>query len=93
MIERKRWTPEMDDVLRDGLSNGASHSVIALRLGITRNASIGRAHRLGLSSEPKLISRETIHRLRSEGLTYRGIAAIVGCSPQYAWQIGSGYRP
>lgn len=88
-----RWTPEMDEVLREGVENGVSHSAIARRLGVTRNASIGRANRLGLSSEPKLISRETIHRLRSEGLTYRRIAEIVGCNAQYAWQIGSGYRP
>lgn len=42
------WTPEKDDMLRSMLADGYSSSLIANELGFTRNAVIGRKHRLGL---------------------------------------------
>ena len=43
------WTPERDDRLRTLWDSGLSGSKIGVRLGATKNAVIGRAHRLKLS--------------------------------------------
>lgn len=45
-----KWTPDMDDILRQFHARGIAAAVTAKRIGVTRNAVIGRAHRLGLSS-------------------------------------------
>lgn len=47
VFSRDRWTPEMDEQIRDLADRGASASAIASILGdgITRNAVIGRAKR------------------------------------------------
>lgn len=42
------WTPEMDATLRAMVAAGKTYAVIARKLGVTRNAAIGRGHRLGL---------------------------------------------
>lgn len=96
MMARTQWTPMMDAQLRTLVKDGVPHSEISKRLGVTRNASIGRANRIGLSDpnrDRRSVSRMAVHNLRAKGLTYRQIAQIVGCSPHYAWQIGSGYLP
>jgi len=43
-----RWPPERDAVLRELAAAGQSATVIAARLGCTRNAVIGRAARKGV---------------------------------------------
>src|SRR5579863_2122375 len=43
------WTPERIAQLRDGVASGLSCSQIAAEIGVTRNAVIGKIHRLGLS--------------------------------------------
>ena len=43
------WTPERVEQLRDFVVNGLSCSQIATEIGVTRNAVIGKIHRLGLS--------------------------------------------
>lgn len=47
-MTRSPWTPELDARLRAYWSEGLSCSQIGVALGVTRNAAIGRAHRLGL---------------------------------------------
>lgn len=42
------WTPERVEQLRDFVVNGLSCSQIATEIGVTRNAVIGKIHRLGL---------------------------------------------
>jgi GcrA cell cycle regulator len=42
------WTPAMDAVLRERRQSEVAFSDIALEIGVTRNAAIGRASRLGL---------------------------------------------
>jgi GcrA cell cycle regulator len=43
------WTPERIEQLRNFATNGLSSSQIAAEIGVTRNAVIGKLHRLGLS--------------------------------------------
>ncbi len=43
------WTPERIEQLRNGVASGLSCSQIAAEIGVTRNAVIGKIHRLGLS--------------------------------------------
>ncbi|MEJ0062318.1 MAG: GcrA family cell cycle regulator [Alphaproteobacteria bacterium] len=53
------WTEQKIQMLRDMWGNGFSASDIAKRLGgLTRNAVIGKAHRLKLSGRPSPIRRE-----------------------------------
>jgi GcrA cell cycle regulator len=53
------WTEQKIQMLKDMWGNGYSASEIAKRLGgMTRNAVIGKAHRLKLSSRPSPIRRE-----------------------------------
>lgn len=42
------WTEEEDRILADMAREGASGSEVGLRLGRSRNAIMGRAHRLGI---------------------------------------------
>ncbi len=42
------WTPERIEQLRNCVSSGLSCSQIAAEIGVTRNAVIGKIHRLGL---------------------------------------------
>lgn len=43
------WTPERVEQLRNHVVNGLTCSQIAAQIGVTRNAVIGKIHRLGLS--------------------------------------------
>lgn len=43
------WTPERVEQLRSFVVNGLTCSQIAAQIGVTRNAVIGKIHRLGLS--------------------------------------------
>ncbi len=43
------WTPERVEQLRNCVTSGLSCSQIAAEIGVTRNAVIGKIHRLGLS--------------------------------------------
>jgi GcrA cell cycle regulator len=43
------WTPERVQQLRSSVVNGLTCSQIAAQIGVTRNAVIGKIHRLGLS--------------------------------------------
>lgn len=59
---RKVWTEEMDDKLR-ALVGTSSFRDIAPILGVTRNAAIGRAGRIGLSNKkPKLTAEQKFVR-------------------------------
>jgi GcrA cell cycle regulator len=44
------WTPERIDQLRSCVGSGMTCSQIAAAIGVSRNAVIGKIHRLGLSS-------------------------------------------
>ncbi len=58
------WTDERIEALRALWMQGFTASQIAERLGgVSRNAVIGKAHRLGLSARPSPIKRETARTL------------------------------
>lgn len=44
----KTWTDAKDETLKAHLANGESASFIGKAMGVTRNAIIGRSHRLGI---------------------------------------------
>lgn len=48
--QRQRWPAERDNLLRELWEQGLSARLCGIELGCTRNAVIGRAHRLGLPS-------------------------------------------
>lgn len=53
------WTPERVEILKKMWSEGQSASQVAGELGgVTRNAVIGKVHRLGLSNRGPLSSKE-----------------------------------
>lgn len=57
------WTEERTALLKTLWLQGQTASQIAERLGgVTRNAVIGKAHRLGLSSRPSPIRQRPTHR-------------------------------
>lgn len=49
------WTPEKDAELVRMRGEGTPFSVVAQALDVTRNASIGRARRLGLKADPRFV--------------------------------------
>jgi GcrA cell cycle regulator len=52
------WTPEAIERLRALWAEGHSTAEIGRRMGITKNAVVGKAHRLNLSARPSPIRRE-----------------------------------
>ena len=63
------WTDETVDVLKALWGDGRSAREIAGRLGMTRNAVIGKANRLGLShkSRPQAARKEPAPRVSEHG--------------------------
>lgn len=52
------WTPERIDELTRLWGDGHSASAIGKRLGVSKNAVVGKAHRLNLPARPSPIRRE-----------------------------------
>ncbi len=76
------WTPERIEMLQSLWREGHSASAIAERLGgISRNAVIGKAHRLLLPSRPSPIKREVRRPVTPQRSLGQGIH---GCM----WPIG-----
>ena len=88
------WTDERIQQLKDLWSQGLSASEIADILGdITRNAVIGKAHRLGLSGRPSPIKKKptrgaTIH----QDFHFCGKTALPGM-PYCAEHAALAYQP
>lgn len=89
------WTPERVEQLRTYVATGLTCSQIAAEIGVTRNAVIGKIHRLGLSQgrhanaaagvcsqrarRPRLPSRRRLLRLIS--VEAPSVADEVGAEP------------
>lgn len=63
------WTPERVEVLSAQWNNNILASQIAKTLGTTKNAVIGKAHRLALPARPSPLSHDgTLQQRRSKAL-------------------------
>ena len=63
------WTIEREEKLRELWKKGQTASQIASMLGnTTRNAVIGKAHRLNL--EARAVSKKSTHKINTEKLGY-----------------------
>ncbi len=92
------WTDERVELLKKLWSDGLSASQIAAELGgITRNAVIGKVHRLGLSGRAKSASsaaprqrkaRSSSHMLRLARASVRGNTALA-----HAYEIETDATP
>jgi hypothetical protein len=56
-VGHRVWTPADDAILRAGWASGRPVRAIAEEIGITKNAAMGRAHRLKLEGRPSPIRR------------------------------------
>ena len=75
------WTEQKIQMLKDMWGHGYSASEIAKRLGgFTRNAVIGKAHRLKLSSRPSPIKRDEEGRDHESAGPSRGCVEGASCA-------------
>lgn len=58
MAGKSTWTDEQNERLRELWAEGHSTAQIAARTGMTKNAVVGRAHRMGLPSRPSPIIKD-----------------------------------
>lgn len=65
------WTPERVDILKQLWAAGMSALTCALDLHITRNAVIGKVHRLGLSEHARLPSPPRAPRPKKRQIFHR----------------------
>lgn len=95
-----QWTEERVDLLKQYWSEGLSASEISNKLGgVTRNAVIGKAHRLGLQSRPspirKKIKTNTTVKSKSSkkkvAVIKSNVVSLRGNSCQ--WPIGDPREP
>ncbi len=83
------WNDERVDLLKKLWSDGLSASQIAGRLGgVTRNAVIGKVHRLGLSGRATT-SRMKSHRPRTRPQANPGVAAKRLMKPRFTANVGN----
>lgn len=59
LTQHTEWTPEMDSTIVAGFREGRSAREVAERLGVTRNAVLGRSFRMGLSIERSKLPSHT----------------------------------
>ncbi len=85
------WTDERVSLLRQLWGNGKSASEIAQILGdeITRNAVIGKAHRLGLSGRPSPIRKKPA----AEAEVASGATILSLTDRMCKWPIGDPREP
>jgi GcrA cell cycle regulator len=90
------WTSARIGILQELWGSGLSAKEIAVRLGggITRNAVIGKAHRLGLSSRPSPIKRVPGEKMVGASTMKTRMSAPKAMSLRRDVMVGSGaYKP
>ena len=85
------WTEEQIDQLKELWGEGLSTSEIGRKLGVTKNAVVGKAHRLGLPPRPSPIKRST----GTKRPTRSKVMAVKSASrgPTCMWPIGHPNEP
>ena len=66
------WTPELTEQLAVLWAKGFSIAEIGRQLGISKNAVVGKAHRLSLEPRPSPLKRPPVRRMHGTNL--------LGCS-------------
>lgn len=80
------WSDPKNDVQLIALwAEGVKTNEIGRRMGISKNATVGRAHRLGLLPRPSPIKRDAVatallEEMRAKGMIHREIARATGMS-------------
>jgi GcrA cell cycle regulator len=69
------WTPEAIEALRGYWAEGHSTAEIGRRMGISKNAVVGKAHRLSLPPRPSPIRREAMAAMSGQPEAPRVTAA------------------
>ena len=70
--ETAGWTDDRVELFRKLYSEGLSHSKIGTELDITRSASIGKAHRLGLETRERLTAAPRSKKRKAAGIDSGG---------------------
>lgn len=70
----KPWTPELDHILISMWNDGKSASEIAAMTGKTKDAVVGRAHRLGLSARDNPIKPRSPNAIKPGARRERNLA-------------------
>jgi len=84
------WTDERIEQLKDLWNQGLTTGEIGKRLGVSKNAVVGKAHRLGLKGRPSPIKRAKAEPKKKETAVY----SIIDLSPQTCrWPIGDPKLP
>lgn len=78
------WTPADDDLLRAGWASGKPVSAIAADMGITKNAAMGRLHRLKVDARPSPIKRARLPSAFPHAAAARQRARQPKTSPLFA---------
>lgn len=82
------WTEERITALRQLWSDGLSAAEIGRRLDVSKNAVIGKAHRLGLPSRPSPIKRGKASAKKLTKTTSPTIARNKAQGPTCCWPFG-----
>ena len=83
MPKQHYWTPERDEELKRHRAAGLSASKIAARMGVTRNAVLGRSHRLREGHQTDLFGLPYQARPRTEWTPER-IELIMSMWPRHS---------
>ena len=62
------WTPELVKELQKLWNKGLTTMEIGQQLGLSKNAVVGKAHRLGLESRPSPIKHESVKRMTNKAI-------------------------
>src|SRR5262245_14999204 len=89
MSTYQKWTSERVEQLRAYVAAGLTCSQIALEIGVTRNAVIGKIHRLGLSpGSPAAPALRQPQRIRAP-MTQRRIVHAICAPPSHVPELAA----
>ena len=87
------WTPERIKLLKKAWQQGKSASAIARDLGVSKNAVIGKMHRLNLSEKVKKVVREVEVKKDAYVLPKNGVQLLDLKTNSCRWPMGEPTDP